>query len=102
MRNVPDITRTRHTIPMTDGHPIMRLFPALLAASMLVPAPAAAQAVDLGEVQRQIAAMQAEIARLTAQVSELSAQVEAQEAVPVPALAAPPAAQPVAAPAAND
>ena len=76
------------------------LLPALLAASALIPAPAAAQAVNLGEVQRQLAAMQAEIARLTAQVAELSAQVEAHEPAPETAPVATPAAPP--APAAGE
>jgi phosphate-selective porin OprO and OprP len=60
-----------------NGHtPVMRtILPALLlTASTLVPEPAAAQAVDPAELQRQLAAVQAEVARLSALVEELQAR----------------------------
>jgi len=73
----------------------------LLAGSALVPAPAAAQSIDLEAVREQIASMQAEIARLTAQVSELQAREQARAAVPAPSPTPTPAPVPVTAPAAT-
>jgi phosphate-selective porin OprO and OprP len=57
----------------------------LLAGTALAPLPAAAQASDTAELQRQLAAMQAEIARLSAQVTELQARIETSEPAPAPA-----------------
>lgn len=65
---------------------------ALLAATAtLLPVPAAAQALDPADVQRQLAAMRAEIDRLTAQVAELQAREVPEPAPPAAIAVAPPA-----------
>jgi phosphate-selective porin OprO and OprP len=62
------------------------LLPALLlTASAFLPTSALAQAPDLDELQRQLAAMQAEVARLSAQVAELQERDQA----PPPTVATP-------------
>lgn len=73
----------------------------LLAGTAIVPLPAAAQASDAAELQRQLAAMQAEIARLSAQVTELQARIDSQPpaAPAAPAVAAASPAAPEESPA---
>ena len=59
------------------------LLPALLfTAAKLAPVPAAAQAPDVAELQRQLAIVQAEVARLTAQVAEMQAREESPPSAP--------------------
>ncbi|WP_310476458.1 YbgF trimerization domain-containing protein [Sandarakinorhabdus sp.] len=79
-----------------------RLLPALLAAAVLLPAPLAAQAVDVGKLDRRVGTLESEMRAVQRKVFPggnaryFEPEIPAQAAAPVPAPETPPATTPIA------
>jgi tol-pal system protein YbgF len=81
---------------------VSRFLPVLLAAAMLLPAPLAAQAVDVGKLDRRVGTLESEMRAVQRKVFPggnarfFEPEIPAQAATPAPAPETPPASTPIA------